>query len=454
MIKKKGDTTKRRTPSKAEAREAHRLSVSIKRRLLLHLRELGFQRTVDDRLDPPSESKGIFRSLHRKQRFQRLREERPFIKQALPRLQRYFASGSEVRPASIVPRLEVIPAECENSDLFRLASLTWSVPVSMGYGRRIRFLVWDDYTGRLMGLIALGDPVFNSRPRDTDVGWGVSDRRERLVDVMDAFVLGALPPYNLLLGGKLVASLIRTKEVRDEFRTKYAHSTGIISKRRKNPSLVMVTTSSALGRSAVYDRLVLNGVRYFEPVGYSEGWGHFQVPDRLFNDMRRYLALIGHPYSSAHEFGEGPNWRLRTVRAALEDIGLEGNLLRHGIKREVFVCRLASNADNILTGRASRPIYSNLLNVDEVAALAIERWVIRRSKTRPDYARWQRSSIAALLKPDGEPTLSLSAGGALQEATTRNLESGSIASRPTRSAGPQLGRNVVPTGQPQPPLAR
>jgi hypothetical protein len=261
-----------------------------------------------------------------------------------------------------------------------------------------------------MGLIALGDPVFNLRSRDLAIGWQVAERKERLVNVMDAYVLGALPPYNLLLGGKVVASLIRTKEVRDEFRSKYAQTRGIISKQRKDATLVMVTTTSALGRSAVYDRLVLNGVRYFESIGFTEGWGHFHIPERLFSDMRRYLELVGHPYSSDHGFGEGPNWRLRTVRAVLERTGMDGDLLKHGIRREVFVCRLAKNAFSVLNGRAQRPIYSNLLSVDEVATLAIQRWVIRRAQTRPEYQKWHRSTIGAMLEPNGESTLSLPNG--------------------------------------------
>jgi hypothetical protein len=33
-------------------------------------------------------------------------------------------------------------------------------------------------------------------------------RTSRLVDLMDALILGAVPPYSTLLGGKLVASVI------------------------------------------------------------------------------------------------------------------------------------------------------------------------------------------------------------------------------------------------------
>jgi hypothetical protein len=44
------------------------------------------------------------------------------------------------------------------SDLFRLASLTWAVPVSNGFGRTLRYLVWDEHNDKLIGLIAIGDP--------------------------------------------------------------------------------------------------------------------------------------------------------------------------------------------------------------------------------------------------------------------------------------------------------
>ena len=40
--------------------------------------------------------------------------------------------------------------------------------------------------------------------------------------------------------------------------------------------------------------------------------------------------------------GPGRNWRLRTTRAALAELGFRNNLLRHGIQREVFIAFLAS----------------------------------------------------------------------------------------------------------------
>jgi Domain of unknown function (DUF4338) len=155
----------------------------------------------------------------------------------------------------------------------------------------MRFLVWDESVHKIMGIIALGDPVFNLNVRDQFIGWSAEERSRRLVDIMDAYVLGAVPPYSSILGGKLIASLLRTTEIRDSFIARYANSRGVISKKKKRPILAMVTTTSALGRSSVYNRVVLGGAQYLQPLGFTKGYGHFHVDGDLFGDIRRYLEL-------------------------------------------------------------------------------------------------------------------------------------------------------------------
>ena len=66
----------------------------------------------------------------------------------------------------------------------------------------MRFLVRDRSNDKLIGIFALGDPVFNLKARDEWIGWDVNDRRDRLVHVMDAFVVGAVPPYAQLAQGR------------------------------------------------------------------------------------------------------------------------------------------------------------------------------------------------------------------------------------------------------------
>jgi hypothetical protein len=261
----------------------------------------------------------------------------------------------------------------------------------------MRFLVWDETNDKLIGLIALADPVFNLAVRDQYIGWTVDDRRKRLVHVLDAYVLGALPPYSMLLAGKLVAALVGTQEIRDAFARKYSGVRGLISGEVKPAALVMVTTSSALGRSSVYNRLRLARYRCFRSVGYTSGWGHFHVPNRLFKIMRAYLRTQGHPYADNHRYGDGPNWRLRAARECLRLLGLNTDWLRHGIGREVFVCELAKNAQSFLAGRSKKPRYDGLPTVIEVAAAARSRWIEARAARRPEFGAWRREHLGALL---------------------------------------------------------
>ncbi len=371
---------------------------AIKRRFTSHLSDLGLIANRDGHLRPSGRSKRSVRRIHRSQRAAILAKRTGFVEEYWPKLREFFADGEDVDPIKIRPRLEMVASNTWQSNLFRLATLTWSVPVSPGYGRRLRFLVWDESNEKLIGLMGLGDPVFNLRVRDEWISWGVEERARRLVNVMDAYVLGALPPYNSLLGGKLVACLVRTREVRDAFAAKYGRRKGIISQKRKHPALALVTTTSALGRSSVYNRLTLGGRRYFEHLGFTTGWGHFHVPDSLFTLVREYLAKQRDEYYDNHEFGDGPNWRLRAVRKVLSSVGLSPRLMHHGIEREVFACEIADNAKSLLRGDVSVPDYGGLLSVAEVGDLARTRWLEPRATRLPDFQRWKRASLTRSFK--------------------------------------------------------
>lgn len=190
---------------------------TLKKRLRSHLKALGFTKSDDGLLVPPGSGKDVIRTIHGVQRDDRLAASERFISERYSKLIGHFASGRDIDPARISPVLQLISSETWEGDLFRLAALTWSVPVSNGFGRRLRYLVWDNHNGKLIGIIAIGDPVFNLSVRDNLIKWNSQARGERLVNIMDAYVLGALPPYNALLGGKLVACLVRSRDIYDDF---------------------------------------------------------------------------------------------------------------------------------------------------------------------------------------------------------------------------------------------
>lgn len=377
------------------------LRARIRDELLAHLDLAGIRQPQGQPLPMLSpNAKAEIRAQHALQRAEYRQREMAFVLRYGRHLLRHFADGCEVQPERIDPVLCPVIKEGEDAALFRFATLLWSVPVSRGYGRRMRFLVRDRTNGKLIGLFSLADPVFNLRARDTWIGWSVDDRRQRLVNVMDANVVGAVPPYTHLLGGKLVASLMTSREVCDEFAARYADTRGIISKQTKRAQLLLITVTSALGRSSLYNRLKLAGLMEFVRVGKTEGWGHFQVPNNLFLHMRHLLQLVGHPYASGHQFGQGPNWRMRVAREALKEVGLDPDLLRHGISREVYAAALAPGWREYLCGGSARCSVERPAAGD-IAAAAVSRWMVPRAARAPEYRVWTREDAWEALVGSG-----------------------------------------------------
>jgi hypothetical protein len=369
----------------------------LKRSIRVHFKQLGFTKAQDGTLILPGTGKEIVRKLHGSQRAERLEDSAAFVERASSKAILHFANGAEIDPAKIQLKLIRVESGTKNSELFRFATLTWSVPVSVGFGRRLRYLVWDESHDRLVGVIALGDPVFNLSVRDNLIGWNAADRGKRLVGVLDAYVLGAVPPYNMLLCGKAVACLIRSREVFDDFKKLYGNTIGIISGKRKRAQLLAVSTTSSMGRSSIYNRLRLGEQVYMNPIGYTVGWGHFHITDRLFEEIRKYLRAKKDRYASNHQFGDGPNWRLRTIRRALGELKINESVLKHGIQREVFLCPFGPNALEVLATGKGKLDTSTLKTVREISDLARERWIIPRAVRKPEFRDWKREDILSLI---------------------------------------------------------
>jgi len=364
---------------------------SLRQTLLESLLRQGFT-LADGQLVPPDPScKDNIRQLYAHLRTERLQEAGSWLLSVEGKVLPYFANGPEVDVERIRPRLELVDTKFK-ADLFRYASLLWSVPVSAGYGRRMRFLVFDEHNNKLIGLFALGDPVYNLRVRDQWIGWDVPEKNERLYHVMDAYVLGAVPPYSYLLGGKLVALLTASDGVRDMFRERYTRQPSVIRKVVREPHLVLLTTTSALGRSSLYNRLSVDGREIFISLGFTEGWGHFHFSNGTFEQVKTYLREMGDPVVERYKYGGGPNWRFRVVKRCLAHLGLSPDLLHHGIKREVFAVPLATNAREFLRGEEAEPVYYEA-SKDWLFNYFRDRWLLPRAARDQRYQTFNRESV-------------------------------------------------------------
>src|SRR5271166_4246081 len=163
--------------------------------VLRSLRKQGFRMRAGRLVGPDISDKAAVRRLHETAVAHKIERSAPGLRSQEDRLLRYIAAGNEVQPEKISPRLVEVKPDSEEELLFRYVALHWSIPTSSGYGRRLRFIVLDDHNKKLIGLIGLCDPVFSMKVRDEWIGWDHIARRTQLRNVMDAFVLGAVPPY-------------------------------------------------------------------------------------------------------------------------------------------------------------------------------------------------------------------------------------------------------------------
>lgn len=294
--------------------------------------------------------------------------------------------------------MQVLP-DSEEELLFRYASLHWSIPVSSGYGRRLRFLVVDGHNEKLIGLIGLGDPVYSLGPRDEWVGWTLSDRKQRIGNMMDAFVLGAVPPYSFLLCGKLVAMLAASDTIRHACKRKYEGVRSVIRRKVHDGRLALVTTTSALGRSSVYNRLRLGDRLLYQSVGFTRGSGEFHFSNGLYEAITEFTEEHCEPTAKQESWGTGFRNRREVIKKCLPALGLSSDWIYHGIRREVFVIPLAHNSREFL-----RAEHTCLRWYQQSEAQIFEyfrdRWMLPRASWDKRFESWSRGEWSIWIKKE------------------------------------------------------
>ena len=358
-------------------------------KIIQSLRAQGFRVRNGTILPPKELSKERIRELHETAVEHRIERARDGLCRKEKELLRHVASGNEIVPSRIRPHLVEVLPESEQELLFRYASLHWSIPVSSGYGRRLRFLVVDEHNGKLIGLIGLGDPVFSLGPRDEWVGWTLSDRKKRLGNVMDAFVLGAVPPYSFLLCGKLVAMLAASDTIRDAFKRKYGGARSVIRRKLHDGRLALLTTTSALGRSSVYNRLRLGERLLYQRVGFTKGSGEFHFSNGLYGAISQFAEKHCEPTAKRELWGIGFRNRREVIKKCLPALGLSSDWVYHGIEREVFVIPLARNTRQFLRGQHSRLMWYHQSET-QIFEYFRDRWMLPRASWDERFRSWSK----------------------------------------------------------------
>lgn len=329
------------------------------------------------------------RDIHSMARTERLQEHKPFLLRNLPTVRQYMIDGKEIDAKKIHPVLKPVIAESEEEMIFRWWNLTWwSLPYERAYGRQMRYIVWDEHHNAPMGLIGLQSPILRWKARDEHLRISPENRDYWINQSLSAQRLGALPPYNYLLGGKLVGMLLTSNTIRNDFQVKYQNKQTIIKNRMLPARLLFMTTTGAFGKSSVYNRLKFGDHEIVEYIGTTKGSGTFHIPDNLYDKLVGYLASQG--IDTKRGYGSGPSTKMRLINQALAALGIKHGSY-HGIQRAVYLFPLASNLDKVITDNAE-PLWYN--HEDEsLANFWMKRWAVPRSEKNSAYKSFKTQSV-------------------------------------------------------------
>jgi len=294
----------------------------------------------------------------------------------------YFPEPSSIDPSLVDPELiPVGPHRSLEGRLFRLLRSYWSMPFSKGYGRRLRFLVMDRHHQAVIGLIGLQSPPADLLCRDRHFGATKENKLALANTTMDAYTVGASPTYAPLLGGKLVAGLIHSEKIRQAYWRAYGSSETLLDGRRLSQPLLAVTTTSAFGRSSIYNRLKFQEQPLARSLGFTKGYGTVHL-EALYPHIAAWLKDRDMHVPAG--FGNGPKVRWQNVTRALIQLKIPRTYLSHGIAREVFIFEFASNLEKVHRSDVVPEMRS--FNDGAWADFWKERWCLKRAASHPEWS--------------------------------------------------------------------
>jgi hypothetical protein len=301
----------------------------LRNKIVTALKAQGFD--ANSNTVPSMFCKEDLRRLHLIKRNEQLSMHKTFLKNNFDLIGKHIISGKDLAVKKIELRLiEVKPNSFYSKFFFWWNLYWWSILYNKPIGRLLNFILWDEYHQAPFGLFCLQSPPLKSSARDSFLGLSDDKSNYWINQSLYGQRIGALPPYNELLGGKLVTLSIVSNEVRNIYAMKYKNKMTIMKNRCLPNRLLFVTTTSAFGKSSVYERIYYKDVLVSQFIGYTSGAGTFQLPESLYEDCVKYLNQNG--IDTKRGFGTGTSRKLRLVERAFRYLGI-GDYCYHNIKR-------------------------------------------------------------------------------------------------------------------------
>ena len=250
---------------------------------------------------------------------------------------------------SLDPYVEIVDDPKESTKWAAVRRMIHTMDFTANPGRNVKINVKDRVSGKLLGQISLASDVTAMGVRDNFIGWTKDNKfvDGKLNNTTIASTIVCTQPlgYNFL-GGKLIAMMTTTPEVRAYWKEKY-----------KNV-LIAVGTTSLYGIHSQY-----NGIPLFKTLGESAGKISLKPDDKFYDPWHQWIKENHADWYSENiteerarngaNMGYDRNGPVSGIKQKIlgkifKECGIKATEYHHGFKRGVYFAMMYENGNEFL----------------------------------------------------------------------------------------------------------
>ena len=250
---------------------------------------------------------------------------------------------------SLDPYVEIVDDPKESTKWAAVRRMIHTMDFTANPGRNVKINVKDRVSGKLLGQISLASDVTAMGVRDNFIGWSKDNKfvDGKLNNTTIASTIVCTQPlgYNFL-GGKLIAMMTTTPEVRAYWKEKY-----------KNV-LIAVGTTSLYGIHSQY-----NGIPLFKTLGESAGKISLKPDDKFYDPWHQWIKENHADWYSENiteerarngaNMGYDRNGPVSGIKQKIlgkifKECGIKATEYHHGFKRGVYFAMMYENGNEFL----------------------------------------------------------------------------------------------------------
>jgi len=247
------------------------------------------------------------------------------------------------------PYVEIVDDPKESTRWTEIRKLIHTMSFDANPGRNVKIYIKDRVSGKILGLVSLGSDVTSLGVRDNYIGWTQDNKYKdgRLNHTTIATTIVCTQPlgYNFL-GGKLVACMATSAEVRNHWKEKYGQT------------LIAVGTTSLYGIHSQY-----NGIPLFKTLGESAGKISLKPDDKFYDPWHQWIKenraqwykdnISDERARNGANMGYDRNGPVSGIKQKIlgkifKECGIKATEYHHGFKRGVYFAMMYENGNEFL----------------------------------------------------------------------------------------------------------